>query len=126
MERALGKSLPLQWGTSGKSYMAPSVLSWAAEQPVASGRAGQGEQLEKELCLYFCNRSFGPEELGALEEMNSELRMSTLKKLVMKSQIQSTPNSRVSPLPPLASVVRRREGYSRAACGKDTLYSTAM
>lgn len=58
--------------------MAPSVLCWAAEQPVASGRAGRDEQLEKELCLYFCNRSFGPGELGALEEMSSGRRRSTV------------------------------------------------
>lgn len=58
--------------------MVLSVPCWAAEQPVASGRAGRDEQLEKELCLYFCNRSFGPEELGALEEMSSGLRMSTV------------------------------------------------
>lgn len=59
--------------------MARSVPCPATEQPAASGRAGPGELLEKELCLYFRNRSFGPGELGALEEMNSALRMSTLK-----------------------------------------------
>lgn len=75
--------------------MAPSVLCWAAEQPVVSGRAGRDGQLGKELCLYFCNRSFGPGEPGALEEMSSGRRRSTLKKSGMKSQIQSTPNSRV-------------------------------
>lgn len=73
--------------------MARSVLCQAVEQPAASGRAGQGEQLEKEPGLCFCNRSFGPGELGTREEMNSEPRMSTLKKLVMKNQVQYTPNS---------------------------------
>lgn len=99
----------MQWETPrkeevGRSYMAPSVQCWEAEQPVVSGRVGQGEQLEKELCLYFCNRSFGPGELGALEEMNSELRMSILKKLLMKSQFSplTTPESccRAAPPPP--------------------------
>lgn len=75
---------PVRWEMKkkeevGRAYTARSVPCLAAEQPVASGRAGRGGQLEKELCLYFCNRSFGPGELGALEEMNSARRMSTLK-----------------------------------------------
>lgn len=76
LEKEFWGRFPEQWESSrkeevGRAYMARSVPCQAAEQPVALERAGHGEQLEKELCLHFHSRSFGPRELGALEEMNS-------------------------------------------------------